>query len=437
LADAAIVTDDFKPYPPLRAAFLVWSLGALFYLIGFYQRVAPAVITTELMAGFGIGAAGLGHLSAFYYYAYVAMQIPTGVLADRVGPRLLLTVGTTAAAVGTLIFAASASVWLAGFGRLLVGGSVAVAWVALLKITGHWFSPRRFATLSGLALLAGVLGATTAGAPLRLLVNAFGWRLVMALTGLVTAALAAAIWIYVRDDPTEKGYQSHAPRAALRSSAGPSVLAGLKEIAAYRNTWLLFLAPGGIVGPILTFAGLWGVPFLTVRFGLNQTAAAAICSALMIAWAGSSPFLGALSDRTGRRKTLYLAGCLIATAGWASIIFVGALPLWLFVAVLLITGTASGTMILTFAYGKESVPPHLTGTINGTCNMGVMIGPTILQPVVGLILDHYWTGDLVAGARVYDLAAYRAGFSVMLAWTAAACVLIALTKETHCRQLEA
>ena len=75
------------PAPPLRLAWMIWGLGALFYLFAFYQRVAPAVMTDVLMADFAIGGAALGNLSAFYFYAYVVMQIPTGVMADRWGPR--------------------------------------------------------------------------------------------------------------------------------------------------------------------------------------------------------------------------------------------------------------------------------------------------------------------------------------------------------------
>ena len=53
-------------FPPTTLAWSVWGLGALLYLIGFYQRVAPAVITDQLMLEFSIGGAALGNLSAFY-----------------------------------------------------------------------------------------------------------------------------------------------------------------------------------------------------------------------------------------------------------------------------------------------------------------------------------------------------------------------------------
>ena len=140
--------------PPLRAAWLVWGLGALLYLMGFFQRVAPAVMTHELMGDFEINAAGLGNLSAFYFYSYVAMQVPTGILADRWGPRRLLATGAFIAGLGSLLFALADGILWAGAGRLLIGGSVAVAFVGMLKIASNWFPPRLFALVSGLALFS-------------------------------------------------------------------------------------------------------------------------------------------------------------------------------------------------------------------------------------------------------------------------------------------
>jgi MFS family permease len=87
------IVSNQKSFPPAALAWSVWGLGALLYLIGFYQRVAPGVITDRLMTEFAIGGAALGNLSGFYFYSYVAMQIPTGMIADRWGPRRLLTVG--------------------------------------------------------------------------------------------------------------------------------------------------------------------------------------------------------------------------------------------------------------------------------------------------------------------------------------------------------
>ena len=424
---------------PISAPALVswgtWGLGALFYLLGFYQRVAPAVMTDQLMETFNLSASALGNLSAFYFYSYVAMQIPTGLLADRWGPRRLQSAGALVAAIGSFFFALGPTFGWVAFGRFLIGGAVGVAYVSLLKVAAHWFPPQRFAAISGLALLAGIIGAVSAGPPLRYLVELFGWRAVMFATALFTLAVAVAIYVFVRDDPRERGYAGFIPTGSSSYLASAGILEALRQVFRYRNTWLLALAPSGIVGPVLAFAGLWGVPYLSQRFGLSPAQSSMVTSGLLVSWALSGPILGALSDKIGRRKPLYLAGAIVSLLGWSVAIYLPNLRLWLVVVILLLVGVGAGGMIIGFAYAKESVPSALAGTVSGVCNMGVMMGPMILQPVMGMILDRYWDGAFVNGVRVYSLHAYNSAFVVAIIWSALSLVLLGFTRETNCKQM--
>jgi nitrate/nitrite transporter NarK len=289
--------------------------------------------------------------------------------------------------------------------------------------------------LSGLALCTGVLGAVSAGVPLRLLVDAFGWRGVLVVSGALTAALAVAIWLFVRDDPSERGYASHSS-AAAGAHAGLSAAGGIRRALESRNVWLVFLISGGVSGPPLTFAGLWGVPFLVTHYGLTTAAAASLTSLLLASWALAGPFLGALSDRLRRRKPLYAAGTALAAAGWAVVFLVPGLPLPLLGALLVAIGIASSCAMVGFAIAKESAPAPLAGTATGVANMGNMLGGMVMPPLVGWVLDRGWNGAMAGGARVYEFSDYRAGFSPMLAWLLLALVLVAFTRETHCRQAQ-
>jgi MFS family permease len=430
------VSTALRP-PPVALAWTMWGLGALFYLIGFFQRVAPAVIADELIADFGLTATALGNLSAFYFYSYVAMQIPTGLLADHIGVRRLFTWGSVIAAAGSLLFALAPSIFFANLGRLLVGGAVAVSFVGLLKLAMHWMAPHHYALATGMALLVGVVGAIMAGVPLQLLTTAYGWRTVMAAAGILLLVVAAVIWWLVRDDPQERGYASYAPTdTADHATSVREAIHGIRQVMGYRNTWPLALAPGGLVGPVLTFSGLWGVPFLTSQYNMPQTQAAALCTTLLVSWAVAGPVAGGLSDKIGRRKPLYVAGALLSAVGWSVIIWVPALPSPLLTLLLVITGAGSGVMVIGFAFVKESTPTRLGGTVSGVINTGVMLGPMLLQPAVGLMLDWQWQGEFSNGSRVYTLAGYQAGFTLMLAWATLAFVMILLTKETYCRPFE-
>jgi sugar phosphate permease len=424
-----------KRYPSAWRSWSVWGIAALFYLAGFYHRVSPAVMTDELMRAFGIGAAGLGNLSAFYFYTYVAMQIPTGILVDSWGARKLLISGSIAATVGAFLFGSTSSFVLACAGRALIGGATAVGWLVLLKLTTHWFPARMFAMLSGLGLLFGNIGALTAQVPLRVAIQHFGWRPVVFVSAGFVLCVGLLALLFVRNDPADANCESYAPLAVQRKhSRILDLLKGFRHIFSYRNTWLIFFAQGGLVGSILAFTGLWGAPFLRARYGLLPTKAAVVCSVMIVCWAVASPICGALSDKIGSRKSIYLGGCMIAALGWTAMFYINGLPLAAFVGIAAITSLASGSVVLGFAYSKESVPAQFLGTISGTTNIGNMIGPMLLQPGIGWILDKKWPGTLVRGIHVYDLHAFRCGFILMIGWLIVSSVLLSFTKETYCRQ---
>ena len=406
----------------------MWGLGAALYLIAFYQRVAPAVMTGDLSREFGLSAASLGNLSAFYFYGYVAVQIPTGLLADRWGPRRVLAAGAALTAAGTLLFAMAPSLALANAGRFTIGASGGVAFVAMMKLATHWMPARQFAFATALALFIGTLGATLAGAPLRVAVDAFGWRGVMVASAVGTAAVAAAIWIVVRDDPAQRGYASYFATDSHGAGAA-SIASQLREVFRYRNTWAMLVVPGALSGIVLAFAGLWGVPFLVTQYGFTPRGAATVVSAMLITWSIGGLAFAAVSQRIGNRKRPLVASLVAAALLWSVVVFVPGLTSTVLVAVLLGTALATGGAMLTFPLAKESVPAHLAGTVGGIANMGMMLGGMLTQPVIGLVLDRHWTGAAAGGVRTYGFEAWRAGFGLMLAWAALALVVLAFVRE--------
>ncbi len=423
-------------YPPAYQSWITWGLGVAFYFSGFFHRMVPAVMADQLMVDFEIGAAALGNFSAFYYYSYVAVQIPTGILADCWGPRKLLTAGTLLTSLGAFIFAFASSIHMANFGRLIIGASIGVAWVSILKLSTRWFKPNHFTVVTGLALCLGILGALSAGVPLRLLMDFFGWRSVIFGAGTITLLLSLAIWTFVRDDPAQKGYVSCATGiAASNPRSKASILTDLSNIFRYKNTWILAIVPASLVGPLLTFTGLWGIPYLTTHYHLTPVKSATLLSTLLIACALGGPVLGALSEKTGRRKPIYFFALCISLIGWIPILFLQDIPLWFIIVLFSILGFASSAIVIGMAFVKESVPAALAGTVVGVCNMGMEMGPMFLQPAIGWMLDRNWNGGVENGIRIYDLNAYHLAFGLMIGLSLLGTLLIPFARETYCQQL--
>jgi MFS family permease len=403
--------------PPLTLSLLMWGLAAAFYLYGFFQRVTPAALADVLTRELAPTATTLGWLSATYFYCYALMQLPSGILADRFGPRRLFIGATGAAAIGTLLFAFAESFTTAAVGRGIIGAAAAVGWIGMLKLAAHWFSPQKFASISGLSLAVGTVGAVLAGFPLRILSEMFGWRMVVAGSAGFALLLLVIMMLILRDDPVDRGFRSWAPAPQTedaRSSSGwRASLSGLP----LRDLILLCVGQTAVTGSMVMMAGLWGVPFLTTVFEVSPRAATALSSLMMVGFAVGSLIFGPWSDRSRQRKKPLLTGTILVLAGFlllASGITLNSL--WITSAMLLLIGVAAGSMVVSFAFGKDLVGGHRTATVTACVNLSVTLGSIGLQPLFGAILDWRWTGLVIDGVRQYDVQAFQWGFTATAIW---------------------
>ena len=427
---------DHHNYPSACTSWIILSLAIAFYFSGFFHRMVTAVMADQLMIDFNIGAAALGNFSSFYYYSYAAVQIPTGIIADHWGPRKLLTCGTLLSSLGAILFASASTIFTANLGRLIIGASMGVAWVSILKLTTRWFKPKSFTVVTGIALGLGILGAITAGVPLRILMNYFGWRAIITGVGIVTFLLSIAIWTFLRDDPAQKGYDRFDDGILFSiPDSGTSFLKDLLKVFRYKNTWILTVIPATIIGPLLTFTGLWGVPYLSTHYQMTPVKSAALISILLIGCALGGPILGVLSERIGRRKPIIFLALCLSLFAWVPILYMKNIPTGLIMILFIIIGFSSSAIVIGMAFVKESVPSAFAGTVSGISNMGMEMGPMLLQPAIGCILDLKWDGSIVNGIRTYDLNAYHTAFSIMIGLTILGIVIIHFARETFCKQL--
>lgn len=416
-----------------RLRHLAYALGAAAFVLAFFHRVAPGAIAADLRAQFDTSATMLGFIAAFYFYPYAAMQLPSGVLADTIGPRRLFTGGCLVAGAGSLLFAFAPDVsWLLA-GRALVGLGVAVAFISVLKLIANWFGEREFATWVGVLQLIGNLGGTLGAWPLAWLVQRVSWREVFAGAGAVSFIIAACIWLWVRDTPAEAGLRRPGEVVAAgvpgADADGGGWLRGLAQVAANGQTWLAFAVLFGLIGSYLTFSGLWAVPYLTDALGMDRERATLHVTVMILGFAFGAPAAGMLSDRIGLRlpplrilSILYLACWLPWVMGWS-------MPAWASMTIFAGMGLGIAGTVSCWALAKENNPPALSGTATSLVNGGGFLAVALLQPAVGWIIDH------AGGAPVLD--AYRSA-AALLAAVALAGVLAAFgLRETRCRNVHA
>ncbi|HSD43770.1 MAG TPA: MFS transporter [Burkholderiales bacterium] len=362
---------------PAPARCLIgFGLGIAAYLIGLFHRAAPATIAADLAQSFETSAAALGILAATYYWVYTAMQIPSGILADTLGPRRLLAGGGLIAAAGAALFALAPGFGVAATGRLLVALGGSVAFVACLKLIASWFDARIFATLTGVVVLVGNLSSAAAGGPFAWLLQSFGWREVILALAAASLVVAIASWLLIDDLMRAR---------SVRLEAGWRK--GLGGVLSNPATWPIFLANFGAGASFMSFATLWAVPYLVDVHGMTRTVAANHVTVVLGVFAVGGLVIGTLSDRMRRRKPLYAGGAAMLFAAWVP--FLAGWPLGGAVIYVLfgMMGLAAAGITLSWACCKEVNAPQYAGIATGVVNMAIFLGPAVMQPVVGWVLD--------------------------------------------------
>lgn len=420
MSAASVASDDPHGIGGARA-WIAWVLASLFFFYAFLLRVAPSVMVEELMRDFAVGAAILGNLSAAYFYAYAAPQIPIGLMLDRFGPRRLMTGGAGLAGIGCLVFAIGETVPVVYLGRLMVGAGAAFSWVGALTVAVHWFQPHRFAALAGGTQAFGMAGAVFGQAPLAYVVGTQGWRAASMLLGVAGLTLGTAIWLVARD-------------RRRPSQGGTGLAQGLKIAMTNRQTWLCALFAMAMVAPIVSFAGLWAVPYLTQTFGMSRAEASTITSMAFIGWGIGAPVLGTLSDRLGRRRVPMAIGAGISAAALAAVPLAGGAPLALG-SLMALSGFFGSSMVIGVAMARESNPAQVSGTVLGFVNTFVVGSGGLFQPLIGYLLDRQWDGRMHAGARIYTEQAFHGALAVLPLILAIGCIAALLTRDPAPRRV--
>jgi predicted MFS family arabinose efflux permease len=414
-----------------RRATLALAIVVATYALSFFQRFAPAGIAADLVAAFNTSASSLGALAATYFYVYTVMQVPTGILVDTLGPRRILLIGGLVGGVGSLLFALASGLELALVGRTLIGLGVSVTFIAMLKIIAVSFDERRFATLVGLAMLIGNLGSVLAGAPLSWLAQVVSWRHIFVALAAMSLLLGVACWVLLREQSVGAGPSK--PKPTIDRSL---VLSGLLSVLKNRDNWPTVCVNFGICGSFFAFAGLWATPFLTQAHGLSRAAAANHVSLYFVGFALGCMFMGALSDRLGKRKPVLIATSHLYLLIWLVLLWDLALPLLASYALFTLMGLVTAGFTLTWSCAKEVNAPQLSGISTSVTNMAGFLAGAILQPLVGWVMDQRWQGGLTStGARLFTADDYHAGLLLLAAVAAFGALSSWWIRETGCRNI--
>lgn len=406
-------------------AWVIWILSASYMFYKYVIEVSPSVMTQSLMGTFHLDGSALGNLAASYYYAYLLMQIPVGLLIDRYGPRKMTTGAILLCGIGTLIFSQADVVLAAGIGRFIVGIGAAFAAVNCMKLTANWFPHNRFAFMTGLMMTVGMLGAWGGISPLSQFVSFMGWRSALFQIGVIGIFLAILFMLIVRDNPK---------KVAEKKERSFSPLVALLRIIKKPQCWYISIYSGLAFAPVTAFGGLWGVTFIEEAYQISKANAGHITSLIFLGFALGAPLAGILSDKIGKRKPLMFWGVLFATILLSAVIYVPFLPLTILALFMFLLGVMLSPFLICFTVIRELTSKMVAATAIGFMNALDALFGAIADPVTGLILDIVWDGKIKNGAHTFSVHDFQIGLGILPIFLLASLVFLFFTEETNCKE---
>ncbi|NMB36407.1 MAG: MFS transporter [Firmicutes bacterium] len=372
---------------------LVFGGFCLLFVLALFLRASPAVIAHDLMESFSIPASTLGLMAAVYFWIYGLVQIPVGILADRIGVRHTVFVFGLIGVVGSFLFASALNIHIAFLARILIGLGTAGIWVPALKYLSLAYAPDNFASLSSILSSVGSLGFVLSTYPLAFLVERTNWRMPFFLVAAMLLLFVIFAWFTMdlkfttakRDEKKDAGDSQKRPAIYL--------LLNLKFL--YFIVWGFF-----VYGVLFSIQTLWGAAYLQDVFSISREMAGMNLMFTSIGIIAGGPFWGLLSDRFLKARKPVLV--------WATMGFLATLLLFLFkthywgslsVSLLYFCFGFLGTVFLIdVTCVKEFFPLTMTGTVIGVLNTVMILSVGFFQSITGYFIDYFGAESTIAVA---------------------------------------
>ncbi|MDH5558514.1 MAG: MFS transporter [Alphaproteobacteria bacterium] len=366
-----------------RAGIIIVAALCTGYVASQFYRSANAVIASELMAELSISPESMGAITGVFFLTFALMQVPTGVLLDRFGPRIVMPAMLMLAVAGSVIFAMSESEGSLAFARGLMGVGCAAGLMGSMVVFARWFPQNRFGTLAALIFSVGGIGNLLATTPLAATSEAIGWRGSFVGMAAITVGMAALLYAVIRDAPP-----GHPALARKRETAG-QVIAGLGQVLREKRLW--YVSAMQFVGyPVLmTIGALWAGPYLTDVHGLDAISRGNVLLAINVAIIAGVMAMGPLDRIFDTRKWI------VAVAATATAAILGLLtilpdpPLWQAVTLLILFGLVGPYQMVLHAHARAIFPEHLIGrglTVQNTVAIGAVF---LMQWLSGFIVERF------------------------------------------------
>lgn len=376
------------------------------FILVFIQHIGMTVVALDVMRTLGLSPEGMGVLGSSYLYAYACSQFCSGMLAERFGPRRVLSGMFAVATCGALLFAMTDVFALSMLGRALNGIGMAVVLTSSLTLFGRWFPAREYARMCALFFAVGGFGNYIGTASLAWLNAAIGWRPSFLIIAGLTGAVAAGVWFIVRDWPAGAPDQPDKAEPATRNTSFGELGRDLAHVATNWDFWRLVGWFATLPAMFYAFAGLWAGPYLEAVYGLSKTETGNLLSVGALGFILGNPLLAWVSEHwlKSHRLGIGLSGPVGLVCAYALVFHTADMNLpTLYLLMLVLSMAVNAPNAVAHTMTRILFGTRLNGPLGGIFGFAVFISGGLLQILLGVIIA-WGEGRGLSPAAVYSRA---------------------------------
>ncbi|NUS10041.1 MAG: MFS transporter [Streptomyces sp.] len=372
-------------------------------MVAVVHRTSLGVAGIDAADRFHIGASALSSFSILQVLVYAGMQIPVGLMVDRLGTKKVLTLGALLYTAGQLGFGLSHTYGTALAARAVLGCGDAMTFVSVLRLGTRWFPARRGPMTAQAAALFGVAGNLVSTVVLSRLLHSAGWTPTFLGAAAAGAFVLLLMTAFLKDHP-----EGHEPAPAEHAGAAyvrRQIAAAWAEPGTRLGMWTHFTTQF----PGMVFLLLWGMPFLVEAQHMSRGTAGELLTLVVLANMGFGVVFGQLISRHhGARLPLALGVVAVTTGVWLAVLGWpgGRDPMWLLVVLCVVLGASGPASMIGFDFARPANPPERFGTASGIVNIGGFVASMLTLLAIGVLLDS--TGDdyRVAWCSIFVMQAF-------------------------------
>ncbi len=287
-----------------------WLVVAILFVantINYVDRVNVSVAGPDIARSFGLGPEGMGVVFSCFFYSYVLLILPMGLLTDRLGARGIMGAGMVVWALGSAATGLAPGVGTLIGARMLLGAGESSSYPAGNRILREW-APRGERGIMVSIFSAG----STAGPAIGILLTSFlisvvDWRTSFLIVAAATLAWAG-VWFALYRSPEDARWLGSAERAHILAAREPATAEGVRAMSLgalmrQRVMWGLLLTHGCQVYSIYLFL-TWLPSYLRTVRHLDLFRAGWLATVPYAVTTAGLLLLGLLSDRMLRGRDL-------------------------------------------------------------------------------------------------------------------------------------